>query len=129
MSQVRIITVSVFTQSSSSKNFAYLFFFISLHLLCFQQEHLTTKQIRDENKLLTMVGSFAASPHTPALSFSVLSQLAPSFSFCSLPASRGKSMSIKMRALGKTPAARQWGSRLRCHWTGGRGVTLVNGES
>lgn len=45
--------------------------------------------------------------HAPALSFSVLSRFAPASSFCSLPASGGKSISIKMRTLGKTPALRQ----------------------
>lgn len=55
--------------STHEKKVAYLFFFISLHLLCFQQEHLKIKQFRDEVKLLTIVGSFAASPHTCSLFF------------------------------------------------------------
>lgn len=51
------------------KNVAYLFFFISFHVFGFQQEHLNTKQFRNGIKLLTMVGSFAASPHTCSLFF------------------------------------------------------------
>lgn len=105
------------------KNVAYLFFFISLHLLCFQQEHLKIKHSGMKWNYWQWLEALQR-VHTPALSFSVLSQLAPSFSFCSLPASRGKSISIKMRALGKMPALRQRGSRLLCHWTGERGVTL-----
>lgn len=55
--------------STPEKNVAYLFFFISFHVLCFQQEHLNIKQFRGGMKLLTMVASFAASPHTCSLFF------------------------------------------------------------
>lgn len=55
--------------NAQKENGAYLFFFASLHLLGFEQEHLKTEQFRDQMKLLTTVKSSAVRSHTCSLFF------------------------------------------------------------
>lgn len=63
--------------------------------------------------------------YLPAPSSSVLSRSAPSFSFCSLPATRGEKKTSRSRGELLKRALRQRGGRSLRHWTGERVATLV----
>lgn len=98
---------------------AYLLFFISLHLLCIQQEHLKIKEFRSEMKLLTTVGSFASRPRTCSLFFCSFS-ICSSFFFLPPPCKQRKKHRDQEESSWKDTCSEAAGS----HWTGEGRVTL-----